>query len=196
MFTGLIEGMGEVRSLRRVGEGLDLCVDLSALDGGVTVGESIALSGCCTTVTRLDGRTAWFHLTRESLARTWLGSLRVGDRLNLERCLTPTTRMGGHIVQGHVDGLAEVASSERRSDGTDLVLTLPAGLARYCVEKGSIALDGVSLTIARLDGQRVTIALIPHTMEVTTLGDHRPGRRLNCEVDVLAKYVERLLEGR
>ena len=133
-------------------------------------------------------------LETETLARTRFGRIQAGERLNLERALTPTTRMGGHFVQGHVDGLARVTSLSRRHDGSDLELELPAGLARYCVEKGSIAIDGVSLTIAAMAGLGITIALIPHTLATTTLGEAAPGREMHVEVDVLAKYVERLIE--
>jgi len=196
MFTGLVEGLGRVAWQRRAGEGMDLAVDVGDLAAGLAVGDSVSLSGCCTTVTRLSGRTAEFHLTRESLARTWFGRIRSGDCLNLERALTPTTRMGGHFVQGHVDGVGRVEQLARRPDGTDLTVALGPELLRYCVEKGSISLDGVSLTVARLDATSVTIALIPHTMEVTTLGKLTPGTGVHVEVDVLAKYVERLLEGR
>jgi len=196
MFTGLVEGLGRVAWQRRVGEGMDLAVEVAELASGMAVGDSVSLSGCCTTVTRISGRTAEFHLTRESLARTWFSRIRTGDRVNLERALTPTTRMGGHFVQGHVDGVGTVKQMARRPDGTDLTIELGPELMRYCVEKGSISVDGVSLTIARLDATSVTIALIPHTMDVTTLGGMTAGTPVHIEVDVLAKYVERLLAGR
>ena len=193
MFTGLVEGKGRISFVRRQGEGMDISVEVRSLKGDMGIGDSVSLSGCCTTVTRISGGRAEFRMTRETLERTWFGQAQAGTEVNLERCLTPTTRMGGHIVQGHVDGLGEVVALHSRSDGTDLVVRVPEGLERYMVEKGSIAIDGVSLTIARIEGPLITIALIPHSMEVTTLGMLRPGSRVNLEVDILAKYVEKLL---
>ncbi len=193
MFTGLVESTGRISFVRRQGQGLDLSVEVRSLQGDLAIGDSVSLSGCCTTVTRLSGGRAEFHMTRETLERTWFDRAEAGTVVNLERCLTPTTRLGGHIVQGHVDGMGEVAALEGRSDGTDLVIRVPPQIERYMVEKGSLAIDGVSLTIARIQGDRITIALIPHTMEVTTLGKLRLGSRVNLEVDILAKYVEKLL---
>jgi riboflavin synthase len=193
MFTGLVEGLGQVVSVRRDGQGMDLTVDLRALEGDIAIGDSISLSGCCTTVTRLSGPRADFHLTRESLERTWFARLGSGSKLNLERALLPTSRLGGHFVQGHVDGVGEITRIDRRRDGWDLEVELPAGFERWCVEKGSVALDGISLTIARLAGRRITIALIPHSIEATTLHAARLGDPLHLEADVLAKYVDRML---
>lgn len=170
-----------------------MAVEVGELREPLEVGESVSLSGCCTTVTRVSGRRVEFHLTRETLARTWFAEAAAGRRLNLERALRAADRLGGHFVQGHVDGVGEVVGLERRRDGADLSVRVPQELLRYLVEKGSIAVDGVSLTIAALVEDRVTIALIPHTMEVTTLGESRPGAKVHLEVDVLAKYVERLL---
>ena len=193
MFTGLVEGMGRISFVRRQGQGLDLSVEVRSLQGDLAIGDSVSLSGCCTTVTRLSGDRAEFHMTRETLERTWFDRAEAGTVVNLERCLTPTARLGGHIVQGHVDGMGEVLDLDSRADGTDLRIRVPAKLERYLVEKGSVAIDGVSLTVARIEDDKITIALIPHTMEVTTLGQLRPGSRVNLEVDILAKYVERLL---
>ena len=196
MFSGLVEATARVEWVRRDGEGMDLAIDARAILDDLTIGDSVSLSGCCTTVTRITGQRAEFHLTRESLQRTWLGRLEGGRMLNIERALRADARLGGHFVQGHVDGVGEVLRVERRRDGTDLHVRVPEELARYCVEKGSIALDGISLTIAKLDGSQITIALIPHTEDVTTMANARAGDPLHIEVDVLAKYVERLLEGR
>jgi len=139
---------------------------------------------------------AAFHLSRETLDRTWLGAARIGDRLNLEGALRAGDPLGGHLVQGHVDGVGSVVGPIDAAAGGELVVRLPDGLLRYCVEKGSIALDGVSLTIARERGSEVEIAVIPHTAQVTTLGTKRIGDPLHVEVDVLAKYVEKMLAGR
>jgi riboflavin synthase len=193
MFTGLVEGTGRISFVRRQGQGMDLSVEVRALQGDMAIGDSVSLSGCCATVTRLSGGRAEFRMTRETLERTWFGQVEAGTEVNLERCLTPTTRLGGHIVQGHVDGMGEVTGLDCRSDGTDLTIRVPQELVRYMVEKGSVAIDGVSLTIARIHADLITIALIPHSMGVTTLGKLRPGSRVNLEVDILAKYVEKLL---
>ncbi len=195
MFTGLVACKGRVAFVRRSGGGMDLGVEISGLEGVLEIGESVALSGCCATVTRLSGRRAEFHLTRETLARTWFGDLAAGRELNLERALRPTDRFGGHIVQGHVDATGEVLGLEARPDGTDLFLSLPPEVRPYCVVKGSIAVDGVSLTLAGVEEDRGRIALIPHTMAVTTLGSLKPGDPVHLEADVLAKYVEGLLKG-
>lgn len=193
MFTGLVEATGRIAFVRRVGEGLDLAVEAPAIVEGLAIGDSIALSGCCTTVTRIDGRKVEFHMTKETLDRTTFGRAAAGRLLNLERALRADARLGGHFVQGHVDGVGEVTGLAKRRDGWDLTIRLPADLSRYCVEKGSISIDGISLTVARLNGDEITIALIPHTWQSTTLQDANVGDRVHLEVDILAKYVERLL---
>lgn len=196
MFTGLVAAVGTVRGVAPVGAGLDLDVDLAGLPGPPAIGDSIALSGVCCTVVALRGAVARFHLTRETLDRTWLGEAAVGTALNLESALRAGDPLGGHMVQGHVDGRGRVLGAIDPRNGGDLVVEVPAALDRYCVEKGSIALDGVSLTIAGLQGARLRLAIIPHTAQVTTLG-HRPvGAPLHVEVDVVAKYVEKMLQPR
>ncbi len=201
MFTGLVQAVGEVVAVHAVGPERRLEVDLGGLrgpgpDGGFRLGDSIALSGvCCTAVAWAAGR-ATFHLSAETLARTWLGRAAVGDRLNLEAALRAGEPLGGHLVQGHVDGVARVVAAIDPQAGGELVVTVPADLQKYCVEKGSITLDGVSLTIAGAPADTVRIAVIPHTAQVTTLGAKRPGDPVHVEVDVLAKYVERLLAAR
>jgi len=193
VFTGLVEATGRIAFIRRVGEGLDLAVEAPGLIDGLAIGDSIALSGCCTTVTRIDGRRVEFHMTKETLERTTFGRAAAGRLLNLERALRADSRLGGHFVQGHVDGVGEVTHLLKRRDGWDLTIQVPDELSRYCVEKGSISIDGISLTVARLTNDSVMIALIPHTWESTTLKDAKVGDRVHIEVDVLAKYVERLL---
>ncbi|MCB9877431.1 MAG: riboflavin synthase [Planctomycetes bacterium] len=201
MFTGLVQGVGAVTGRHEVGAELRLTVDVSALAPGAgggpfRIGDSIALSGvCCTVVELADGR-ATFHLSRETLERTWLGRAAAGTILNLEGALRAGEPLGGHLVQGHVDGVGEVTGAIDPRGGGELWARVPPELQRYCVEKGSITLDGVSLTIAgRRDGQ-VRIAVIPHTAEVTTLGRRVVGDPLHVEVDVLAKYVESMLAQR
>ncbi|HYZ11062.1 MAG TPA: riboflavin synthase [Actinomycetota bacterium] len=190
MFTGIVEERGRVREAGR-----RLVVECSTVSGDAGVGSSIAVSGVCLTVAeRRDGALA-FDLTEETLARTTLGSLQPGGGVNLERPVTLAGRLGGHLVQGHVDGVGTVEAV----DGDRAILRVrPAdGLARYVVGKGSVAVDGVSLTVSSIkeDGT-FTVALVPHTLQVTTLGELRPGDRVNLEVDVVAKYVEALLTGR
>lgn len=197
MFTGLVQAIGAVRGRAADGAGIRLQVDLAGLPGPFRIGDSIALSGVCCTVVELAGRVASFHLTAETLARTWLGKAVVGDRLNLEGALRAGDPLGGHLVQGHIDGVGRVVAAIDRARGGELQVTVPDGLRRYCVEKGSLTLDGVSLTIAGLDRDGVVrIAVIPHTAAVTTLGQRRAGDPLHVEVDVLAKYVETMLAAR
>lgn len=189
MFTGIVEARGRVAAI----EGGRLAVASDALARDGTVGESLAVNGVCLTVTSLREGTISFDLAEETLGRTTLGSLAPGDPVNLERPLTLLARLGGHLVQGHVDGVGTVAEVRGAGSGAEMTIGAPDGLLRYLVEKGSVAVDGVSLTVAALDGERFTVALVPHTLEATTLGVRREGDRVNLEVDVLAKYVERLL---
>lgn len=196
MFTGLVEATGAVVDVRKDGGELDLDVRLGGVAESARIGDSIALSGVCCTVVRLDGDVATFHLSPETLRRTWLGEVGAGAALNLERALRAGDPLGGHLVQGHVDGVGEVAGAIDPEAGGELWVRIPDTLRRYCVEKGSITIDGVSLTIAALDGDRIMIAVIPHTAAVTTLGRAEVGRAVHLEVDVIAKYVEQMLAAR
>ena len=166
------------------------------LPGPVRIGDSIALSGACCTVTGRQGDVAHFHLTRETLDRTWLGRARVGDVVNLEAALKAGDPLGGHLVQGHVDGLGELSEAIDPRTGGELGVLVPQALQKYCVMKGSISIDGVSLTIAAQRDSGVSIAVIPHTAQVTTLGRKRVGAPVHVEVDVIAKYVEQMLAAR
>ncbi len=193
MFTGLIEGVCRVDWVRPQGEGVDLSVRLGPLAEGVRVGDSVALSGACSTVVRLSGPSAVFHLSRETLERTWFRKgLTTGRALNVERALRLGDRLGGHLVQGHVDGTVEVVRWERGAREGTFTVRVPREFLRFLAEKGSLALDGVSLTVASLRGDLADLALIPHTARATTLGQARPGDRLNLEVDLLARYLDRL----
>ena len=196
MFTGLVTAVGVVRGVAPAGVPLEpeseLEVELGPLAGSARIGDSIALSGVCCTVVSRHGDRARFHLSAETLRRTWLGRAAAGTRLNLEPALRAGDPLGGHMVQGHVDGVGEVVRPVGAGGGP-WVVRIPKPLARYVVEKGSIALDGVSLTVAELEGERLTIAVIPHTASVTTVGTLPAGAPLHVEVDVLAKYVERML---
>jgi riboflavin synthase len=187
VFTGIVREKGRVVSADRDGA-LRLRIAAPTTASQTEVGDSIAVSGCClTAVAAGDGELA-FDAVEETLSRTTLGSLQADDEVNLEPALRAGEPLGGHYVQGHVDGVARVLANE----SSRLSLQPPAELLRYCVEKGSIAIDGVSLTIAALDGDGIEIALVPHTLAETTLGGLAPGDEANIEVDLLAKYVERL----
>lgn len=189
MFTGIVEERGSVLAL----EGRSLTVACTIVSADSPIGASLAVNGTCLTVVDRTADGVTFDLSEETLSRTGLGSLAPGDPVNLERPVTLAARLGGHLVQGHVDGVGTVAALERRDDGATLRIDVPPPLLRYCVEKGSLTVDGISLTIAALHDDGVSIALIPHTLAATTLGVVVPGDRVNLEVDMIAKYVERLL---
>lgn len=188
MFTGIVEELGTVRSR----SGPRLTIDCRRVLGDVELGSSIAVNGCCLTVVDWDGDAGWFEadVTEESYARTQLGDLGAGDPVNLERPVRLQDRLGGHLVQGHVDAVGEIVDP-----APDLKVRIPPALHPYLVEKGSVTVDGVSLTVVDPAPDGFTVAVIPHTAEVTTLGSKGPGDRVNIEVDVMAKYAERLLAG-
>jgi riboflavin synthase len=192
MFTGIVEERGGVRSL--AGRRLVVACDVVRADS--PVGASVSVNGVCLTVVDASSDSLSFDLSEETAARTSLTSLVAGDPVNLERPVSLAARLGGHLVQGHVDGVARVTAVTLDGvAGARVELVLPHDLERYVVEKGSIAIDGVGLTVASAAGDRIEVALIPHTLAVTTLGSIRQGDRVNVEVDLMAKYVERLLEG-
>ncbi len=194
MFTGLVEEVGTVRSVTPVGEGARVVIAASLVLDDAELGASIAVNGCCLTVVEFDDQVWAADAVPETLDRTNIGALVEGDRVNLERPLAANGRYGGHVVQGHVDATATVASVTELDDGSHrYTFDLPPSLANYVVEKGSIAVDGISLTVAAVDSTSFSIAVIPHTHEVTTLGGRTVGDTVNIEADVLAKYVERLV---
>jgi riboflavin synthase len=195
MFTGIVEGVGTVAAVAAAPDGSRARLRLAApfLAADLAPGDSVAVNGCCVTVAGREPDGFGADLVAETLRRTALGRLRPGDRVNLERPLAAGGRLGGHLVQGHVDGVARLLERRPVGAGEELRVELPEALARYVVEKGSIALDGVSLTVAGLGPGWFAVALVPHTLQVTTLGERRPGDPLQLEVDVVAKYVERLL---
>jgi riboflavin synthase alpha subunit len=192
VFTGIVRERGRVVTAQRNGDGLRLRVAAAEAASAAQPGDSIAIAGCCLTVTAVDDRQLQFDAVPETLARTSLGTLAEGDEVNVEPALRAGEPLGGHFVQGHVDGLGRVVALEPEGDGARLRLELPRELLRYCVEKGSLTVDGVALTVAALDDDGVEIALVPFTLEQTTLARLRPSDRVNVEVDVLAKYAERL----
>lgn len=195
MFTGLVESIGRVRSLDRRGDASRLTLE-TPLAAGLSLGESLAVNGCCLTVTSADGDSVSFDLLGETLARTNLGGLAPGARVNLERALRADGRFGGHFVQGHIDTTTEVLSAETKGADLNLIIALPEAGARYLIEKGSIAVNGVSLTVASLGEDRFGLWIIPHTLQETNLGDLRAGSPVNLEYDMLAKYAERQLGNR
>jgi riboflavin synthase len=194
MFTGLVESLGTVRSLERRGDAARLTLETS-LAGELSLGESLAVNGCCLTVTgKEDG--ALFDLLVETLNRTNLGALQPGSRVNLERALRADGRFGGHFVQGHIDTTAKVVASDSKGADLNLLIEIPPSGSKYFIEKGSIAVNGVSLTVASLGEDYFGLWIIPHTLQETNLGDLKAGDRVNLEYDMLAKYAERQLGDR
>ena len=192
MFTGLVADLGTVATVDRTADGARLSFE-SRLTGEIREGDSVAVNGVCLTAIGLCGPRFGADVMHETLRRSSLGELGEGENVNLELALRPTDRLGGHVVQGHVDGVGTVR--DVREDGFSRVVTIaaPPELLRYVVEKGSIAVDGVSLTVAAVGDESFSVALIPETLERTNLGTAQPGRPVNLEVDVLAKYVEKLI---
>ncbi len=193
MFTGIVREVGRVATIRGGDEGVRLEIVAPHTAPGVELGGSVAVNGVCLTAESIDGDRIAFHAVPETLRRTTLGALGAGAEVNLEPALRAGDAMGGHIVQGHVDGVGRVQSVEAEGEGLRVIVEAPDEILRYCVEKGSIAVEGVSLTVAELHPDCFGLALIPHTLSETTLADLVPGRAVNLEVDVLAKYVERLV---
>jgi riboflavin synthase len=195
MFTGLVETLGTVRRVEAAGSGRRLTVAAPALAGALAIGESVSVNGACLTVVAGDGETRAFEAGPETLRRTNLGGLAVGERVNLERALRMGDRLGGHLVQGHVDGVGRIADRQRQGDWELVWFSCPAELAAQMVPKGSVAVDGVSLTLVDVAADCFSIALIPHTLANTTLGFKGPGAPVNLETDLLAKYVWKCLRG-
>jgi riboflavin synthase len=193
MFTGLVQERGRIAARSGGADGVRLVVAAPQTAAGASVGDSISIDGCCLTAVAVEDGSIAFDAVPETLSRTALADVEAGDAVNLEPALRAGEPLGGHYVQGHVDGVGLVRSVAPEGDGARVWLDAPPELLRYCVEKGSIAVQGVSLTIAALDEDGFAVALVPHTLEATTLGGLEPGAPVNLEADVLAKYVERLL---
>jgi len=196
MFTGIVEELGRVEEIAHGEDSARLTIRGPVVTTDAAHGDSIAVNGVCLTVTTVEGDTFTVDVMAQTLALTGIGDLRPGDRVNLERAMAADGRFGGHIVQGHVDANATVVSRTPGDRWETVRFTLPPALARYLVPQGSITVDGVSLTVASLEDDTFTVSLIPTTLELTTLGLRQPGERVNLEVDVLAKYVERMLAAR
>jgi riboflavin synthase len=194
VFTGIVETVGRVRALRPRGAKADLVVEAPALAGEVRVGDSVAVNGACLTVTSAGEGALHFEAVQETLDRTSLGGLAAGRAVNLERALRADGRLDGHLVQGHVDGVGRVRELRRGGDDVRLFVDCDPALAELLVEKGSVAIEGVSLTVVGVGAAGFDVALIPHTLAVTTLGTLEPGAAVNLEADVLGKYVKRYLE--
>jgi riboflavin synthase len=194
MFTGIVEELGTVEALVDQGDAVRLTVRGPHVTLDAALGDSIAVNGCCLTVAERDQETFTADVMRETLEKTSLGDLTPGARVNLERAVTPQTRLGGHIVQGHVDGTGQVRRRTPSEHWEVVEVGLPAAIARYLVPKGSVTVDGISLTVVDVGPDSFTVSLIPETLARTTLGFKQAGDRVNLEVDVIAKYVERLLD--
>lgn len=191
MFTGIVEGTGTVRSVSRSKRGADTAmrVKLGSLARGLKRGDSVCISGACLTVTRLSKGEAEFEMVAETIRRTNLGQVKPGDAVNIERSMKVGDRLEGHFVLGHVDGTGVIEEIQKMPSETKIWMKLDKGLAKSLVSKGSIAVDGISLTLVDVEGDRVSVSLIPHTLGITTLGLRRRGDRVNIETDILGKYV-------
>jgi len=197
MFTGIIQSVGRIAALEPIGGDLRIAIDVADLDlSDVALGDSIAVNGVCLTAIALGEGRFSADVSVETLDCTTLGALAAGDRVNLEKALRLADRLGGHLVSGHVDGVGEVVAVAPDARSLRWEFAVPSSLARYIAAKGSVAVNGVSLTVNAVDGRRFGVNLIPHTMERTTFGDLAPGSRVNIEVDLMARYAERLFEGK
>jgi riboflavin synthase len=196
MFTGIIEAVGQIQSMQPRGGDVRLYVKTAGLDlGDVKLGDSIAVNGVCLTAVELRGDGFWADVSQETIRRTALSRLKEGSRVNLEKALTPSSRLGGHLVSGHVDGVGKVLSLKEDARSWHFRIEAPAALARYIAEKGSITVDGISLTVNAVDGAVFDLNIVPHTMQETVMGDYQAGSPVNLEVDLIARYLERLLLG-
>lgn len=196
MFTGIIEAVGKIAALQPNGGDLRLRIDSGGLDlSDVQVGDSIATNGVCLTVVELPGNGYWADVSSETLAMTTVADWQLGEQVNLEKALTPETRLGGHLVSGHVDGVGEVLWRRPKARAEYLRLRAPTELAKYIAHKGSITIDGTSLTVNAVEGVEFELAIIPHTIAQTVIGGYKTGTRVNIEVDLVARYLERLIVG-
>ena len=193
MFTGIVRELGRVVAVEDAAGGKALVIRAPETATSTRIGDSVAINGCCLTATAVEGAVLTFHAVPETISRTTLGALRADDGVNVEPALRAGDALGGHYVQGHVDAAGRVQSVEAEGEGLRVFVEAPREVLRLCVEKGSITVDGVSLTVAELAEDAFAVALVPHTIEATTLSELRPGQSVNLETDVLAKYVDRLL---
>ena len=196
MYTGIIEDLGTIANVKRVPQGAVMTVKTALPLSKLHIGDSICFNGVCVTVVAKGRGKISADLSAETLRRSTLGTLTAGDRINLERCLTMDKLLSGHLVAGHVDGVARIVAVKPEGGSRLFTFEAPASEVRYLVEKGSVALDGISLTCFAIKGRQFSVALIPHTLKVTTLGDRKAGDMVNFESDMLVKYVEKMLAGR
>lgn len=196
MFTGIIQSVGSMQTMTPKGGDMQLKIEAGKLDmNKVALGDSIAVNGVCLTVTAFDARSFTVDCSRETLKLTTLGLLKTGSPVNLETALTLSTPLGGHLVSGHVDGLVVIESRSEEARATSFWLRAPDDLAKYIAKKGSVTIDGVSLTVNEVDGARFRLTIIPHTVAQTIMGHYQVGSQVNLEIDVVARYLERLLSG-
>lgn len=193
MFTGIIEAKGRVMKIEPLGQGRRLTVEIPSRLTELCLGDSINVNGACLTITEEQGQMIGVDISQETLQRTTYGGMKEGDEVNLERALRLSDRLGGHIVTGHVDGVGIIAQKRREREFVLLQIRIPGALSRYVVEKGSIAVDGISFTVNACHGETMEVTVIPYTLEETTLADKKVGDQVNIETDILAKYVEKLL---
>ena len=193
MFTGIVEELGTIRSIRRGAASAVLSIGAEAVLSDLRIGDSVAVNGVCLTATGVDGSGFTADVMHETLRRSSLGALGPGSRVNLERAMAADGRFGGHIVSGHIDGTGTIAERRRDDNAVWYTVSAPPALLRYIVEKGSVAIDGISLTVASVEADRFSVSVIPHTAAVTLLGAKGPGDVVNLETDIIGKYVERLL---
>lgn len=196
MFTGIVEEMGAVRAVRRGAHSAALSIGANLVLSGLHIGDSVAVNGVCLTVTARDEGGFTADVMHETLNRSTLGALSPGSPVNLERAMAADGRFGGHIVSGHIDGVGTIAATRRDDNAVWYTVQAAPDLLRYIVEKGSVTIDGISLTVATVEADRFSVSLIPHTALVTILGKKRPGDKVNLETDIIGKYVERLLQPR
>jgi riboflavin synthase len=196
MFTGIIEELGAVKTLRRGSSGARLAISASFVLEGTAIGDSICVNGVCLTVVDLGKADFSADVASETIKVTNLGELKVGQKVNLERALRLSARIGGHLVTGHVDAIGRIKEKRQEGNSWRVFIETPEQALRYIIKKGSVAVDGISLTVADLDSTGFSIAMIPHTAKLTTLGSKAPGESVNLETDIIGKYVERLLSGR
>jgi len=193
MFTGIVEELGNISQIKKTDTGKQFTITAKAIMDDLKVGDSVSVNGVCLTVTTYDENSFNLDLVKETLKKSNLGDLKKENSVNLERAITLSTRLGGHILQGHVETVGVIMDKVPSGDGATLSVGIDPGFMRYCISKGSIALDGVSLTIASMSENIIKIALIPHTLEMTTLGLKDVGDSLNIETDIIGKYIERLM---
>ena len=196
MFTGIIQAIGTIAALEPKGQDVRVRVQTGKLDlSDVQLGDSIAVNGVCLTAVELPGDGFWADVSGETLRRTTFAALQKGSQANLEKALTPTTRLGGHLVSGHVDGIGEIISRKTEGRSERFVIRAPNALAKYIAEKGSICVDGISLTVNGVRGTEFELNIVPHTLVETTMSEFKTGTQVNLEVDIIARYLERLLLG-